>query len=499
MNLLKTLSSHTILSSTTVGVFFDTQPDKPTWNLMGMLNNPWFRVKIHKQVDAVSGDVSLTFEHPTLAGNQNGGWMPKLREHPALTTPGIYVDPATMEGTLVPALVPTIVEEVHVKADFDPSKPHYSMEEVAKHSDHDSAWFVVNDKVYDATPFLKAHPGGAESILISAGMDSTEEFDAIHSKKAWKMLDEYFIGQLTPADVKGVEAVTPTSVTEVFEVNANGDMIALDPKKRIAFTLSERIVLSPDSLLLRFALQSPKHILGLPVGQHMLFSAKINGKLVMRAYTPTSSDHDIGHFDLVIKIYYAGVSAQFPEGGKMSQHLGKMVVGDSIDVKGPLGHVTYVSRGLLKLGEVAHKVKKFTMLCGGTGITPIYQVLCAVLRDPKDTTEMSLIFANRTEADILLKDELDMLARGHPNRLSVHYILSKPADSEKWLTGGSGSCPATRSIGHLKNELVAQKCGRGGADSGAFALLCGPDGFLSQACDPALEAHGYTKEMCVYF
>ena len=424
-----------------------------------------------------------------------------MREHPALTTPGVYVDPSTEVASLVPHLVPTIVEEV-VKVSFDPSKPHFSMEEVAKHSDAESAWFVVNEKVYDATPFLKAHPGGAESILISAGMDSTEEFDAIHSKKAWKLLDDYFIGQLTPAAHKEGDAASPTSVTEIAvveEMNDKGQPIALDPKKRIPFTLSERIVLSPDSLLLRFALQSPKHVLGLPVGQHMLFSAKINGKLVMRAYTPTSSDHDIGHFDLVIKIYFAGVSSQFPEGGKMSQHLGKLAVGDSIDVKGPLGHVTYESRGVLKLGEETHKVKKFSMLCGGTGITPIYQVLCAVLRDPKDTTEIALIFANRTEADILLKDELDMLARGHPNRLTVHYILSKPADSEKWLSGALGSCPATRSIGHLNKELVAQKCSHGGADSGSYALLCGPDGFLSQACDPALEAHGYPKEMCVYF
>jgi hypothetical protein len=69
-----------------------------------------------------------------------------------------------------------------------------------------------------------------------------------------------------------------------------------------------------------------EHLQGLPVGQHMLFSAKVDGKLVMRAYTPTSSDNDIGYFDLVIKIYFAGVNVQFPEGGKMSQHLGKMTV-----------------------------------------------------------------------------------------------------------------------------------------------------------------------------
>lgn len=91
-------------------------------------------------------------------------------------------------------LVPVVEEEVLVKAAFDPSKISFSMAEVAEHVDKESAWFVVNDKVYDGTPFLKAHPGGAESILISAGIDSTEEFEAIHSKKAWKLLDDFFIG-----------------------------------------------------------------------------------------------------------------------------------------------------------------------------------------------------------------------------------------------------------------------------------------------------------------
>ena len=35
---------------------------------MGMLNNPWFRVKIAKTVDPITQEVSLQFEHPTLAG-----------------------------------------------------------------------------------------------------------------------------------------------------------------------------------------------------------------------------------------------------------------------------------------------------------------------------------------------------------------------------------------------------------------------------------------------
>lgn len=37
-------------------------------------------------------------------------------------------------------------------------------------------------------------------------------------------------------------------------------------------------------------------------GQHIYLSAKIDGKLVVRPYTPVSSDDDKGYVDLVVKV-----------------------------------------------------------------------------------------------------------------------------------------------------------------------------------------------------
>jgi ferredoxin-NADP reductase len=54
------------------------------------------------------------------------------------------------------------------------------------------------------------------------------------------------------------------------------------------------------------------HRFGLPVGKHIFLYANVGGESIMRAYTPTSSDDDIGHFDLVVKIYRAGTSTMFP-------------------------------------------------------------------------------------------------------------------------------------------------------------------------------------------
>jgi hypothetical protein len=48
-------------------------------------------------------------------------------------------------------------------------------------------------QVYDATPFLNDHPGGAEAILDLAGQDATEDFNAIHSKKVSHALTTTYI------------------------------------------------------------------------------------------------------------------------------------------------------------------------------------------------------------------------------------------------------------------------------------------------------------------
>ena len=54
-------------------------------------------------------------------------------------------------------------------------------------------------------------------------------------------------------------------------------------------------------------------------------------------------------------------------------------------------------------------------ISGGSGITPMLQVVQEVLRHPEDRTEVSLIFANISDKDILLKQTFDDLAAKHRN------------------------------------------------------------------------------------
>jgi nitrate reductase (NAD(P)H) len=239
-----------------------------------------------------------------------------------------------------------------------------------------------------------------------------------------KLLAKYYIGTL--------DRFASPRKSEQMPVLETDELIGLRPKQWVHFKLEHREMISPDTIRLLFALTSPAHRLGLPTGWHMFMryrdeSEGGSGVFVMRAYTPTSLDCDHGSFELVVKIYHANTHPNFPEGGKMSQYLGSLVVGDSIECKGPVGHFEYVGGGrYIRDGEHG-QASKLGFICGGTGITPAFQIIKFALdKDPNGACRFVLLFANKTERDILLRKELDELAVAHPDRLHLHYTISEP-------------------------------------------------------------------------
>lgn len=113
------------------------------------------------------------------------------------------------------------------------------------------------------------------------------------------------------------------------------------------------------------------------------------------------------------------------EQGNISRYVSLLKIGDKVRIKGPKGQFKYHPSLSRAIG----------MIAGGTGITPMLQIIRAALKNPLDRTKLSLIYANVNPEDILLKKELDDLAAAHPNRFTVYYVLNKPA--EGW-TGGVG-------------------------------------------------------------
>lgn len=105
--------------------------------------------------------------------------------------------------------------------------------------------------------------------------------------------------------------------------------------------------------------------------------------------------------DLVVKVYKANVHPKFPDGGKMSQHLDSLSIGDTIAFRGPSGKLQYSGNGKFSIKKLRKDpaenitVKKVNMIAGGTGITPMLQLIREILKKSDDKTECSLLFANQ--------------------------------------------------------------------------------------------------------
>ena len=67
--------------------------------------------------------------------------------------------------------------------------------EVRRHTKPNDCWLVAHGKVYNVSPFVQQHPGGANAILKRAGRDCTVDFE-FHSSKSQRMWQRFEIGRL---------------------------------------------------------------------------------------------------------------------------------------------------------------------------------------------------------------------------------------------------------------------------------------------------------------
>eukprot|EP00931_Biecheleriopsis_adriatica_P040108 TRINITY_DN2294_c0_g1_i6.p1 TRINITY_DN2294_c0_g1~~TRINITY_DN2294_c0_g1_i6.p1 ORF type:complete len:888 (+),score=173.87 TRINITY_DN2294_c0_g1_i6:53-2716(+) len=476
------------------------QPAYLTWNVMGMMNNCIFRIKVHR-LDDGSG---VWFEHPTMPGNQSGGWMtenagafdeaiataaaPGRGSPPQRPVAAVwkynFSETAQLEDDTPSKLdfkPPGRTEAgKHVKANPEWLRDGISMEEVSKHNEEGDAWIVVKGRVYDCTPYMEAHPGGASSIMLVAGQDSTEDFGAVHSSKAWQELEDYYIGPLKDS------AKIPQTIAASPPTSATGHGFLGQPGK-LTLPLVEKIHVSHDTRIFRFGLPSPDMKLGLPTGMHVFLKAVWKDKIVMRPYTPMTNDSTLGHVDLLVKVYFAGVHPKFPDGGAMSQHLESMKIGDHIEIKGPLGEFIYQGKGSFTWKKKPRSCKFISLIAGGTGLTPCWQVAKAVLSDPEDSTQVRLLYANQTPGDILARSQLDELAKEHPDRFKIWYTVDRVPDCETW----------DYSVGFINEQLIQTHLFP--PAEGAVALMCGPPMMQEKACIPNLLKLGYNEDAIYCF
>lgn len=158
----------------------------------------------------------------------------------------------------------------------------------------------------------------------------------------------------------------------------------------------------------------------------------------LRPFTFTSLNAS-DYLEFTIKIY--------SDHNGVTKKLGQLNAGDEVILHEVFGAITYHGKGVF--------------IAGGAGITPFI----GILRQLKEEGRLSgniLLFANQTENDRILHDELKSLLGS-----DYHDIISNPA-------AGSGK--------RIDKELLSQY-----ADSDSYYYICGPDGFVAALSDSLKE------------
>ncbi|KAI1338530.1 hypothetical protein F5Y15DRAFT_120568 [Xylariaceae sp. FL0016] len=446
------------------------QPRDMYWSVLGMMNNPWYRIVIHKEGH------SLKFEHPTQPALMPGGWMERVKKAGGNISNGYW-------GEKLPGDNDVVVETEPAKeicmVNKDVSRG-ITIDELRQHDGEHEPWFVVNGEVYDGTGFLEGHPGGAASIYGAAGQDTSEEFLAIHSENAKAMLVDYHIGTLDAIALKTLTSDEPETTPETNRP------IFLQTKIWTKAILSSKTNLSPDTKLFTFALEHPEQSVGLPIGQHLMMRLRdpVTREAIIRAYTPISEPSDRGHLRVLVKVYRDTADRK---GGRMTQALDAIPAGHFVDFKGPVGKFEYLGRGLCSISGKTRKVRRFVMVCGGSGITPIFQVLRAVMTDEEDATFCLVLDGNREEGDILCREDLDRLTAGKEHKCRLLHTLSRAGPSWAGLRGRMGKELYEKEVGPYKS---------GSTDD--LVLVCGPEAMEKSARETFI-GMGWKEEDLLFF
>ena len=215
-----------------------------------------------------------------------------------------------------------------------------------------------------------------------------------------------------------------------------------------------------DTKTFRFELPANATLDMLP-GDFLYVHATINGKHVKRPYTPSSLVGTTGFFDLTVKRYAAG---------SVSRYLHDQRIGDTVLMSGPNTGGHWVDGMAKRAGFVA----------GGTGITPMISIIRWILTS-KITAELFLIFANKTESDVIFRREWECNVQNYPN-FHCHHVLEQPPPG--WEGG----------IGRVTPEILRHHLPAPGSDTCVF--LCGPPP-MADSLEAVLKELGYPQQAII--
>ncbi len=132
-----------------------------------------------------------------------------------------------------------------------------------------------------------------------------------------------------------------------------------------------------------------------------LFLLKDGWEAKGRPFTPVTLSDD-PTLEFVIKSY--------PDHHGVTEQIGKMKPGDEVEMKGPFGAISDKGPGVF--------------IAGGAGITPMIAILHKRLHDHGTLVGSTLLFANKTEDDIIWRDRFEAM-----EGLTTAFVVDEPGAS----------------------------------------------------------------------
>ncbi|MFA3782547.1 2Fe-2S iron-sulfur cluster-binding protein [Melioribacteraceae bacterium 4301-Me] len=194
-------------------------------------------------------------------------------------------------------------------------------------------------------------------------------------------------------------------------------------------------------------------------GQFLTLLFNIDGEEIRRGYSISSSPYDLPTIRITIKKVKNGFASH-----KLLDEIKK---GDILYSLPPLGNFVYSTNG---------NGKKIFLFGAGSGITPLYSILKTALLE-KEKPQVYLYYSNKTEKDIIFKEELEELQLRFPNNFILKHTLTQPSDDWK---GDTGRITKEKAIEYLSkfNFDILEK---------AEYYLCGPEGMMKNVLDALVE------------
>jgi NAD(P)H-flavin reductase len=190
-------------------------------------------------------------------------------------------------------------------------------------------------------------------------------------------------------------------------------------------------------------------------GQFVMLHVPVEGaKPALRAYSIASSEKDKSGFRLIFK---------FVENGLASTYVWALKGGETLQFTGPFGRVFFQEP----------PTEQIVFLNTGSGVS---QHLCYLLskREQYPHLKYRMLFGVRTEKDIYLKEELDVLQSEFKD-FKYDFVLSRPSD--QW-SGKKGYVQHfIKEYDYLKIPTTFYLCGNGGMIKEVKHQLLEVDGF----------------------